>query len=71
MMRMRRRRECRYCVEKVRDISPFNSELRDFLTDKGKILGRRTTGLCAKHQRKLTKAVKQARNLGVLPYVAS
>jgi small subunit ribosomal protein S18 len=52
------------------EISPFAAYLSAFLTDKGKMLGRRSTGLCARHQRKLTKAIKQARNLGILPYVA-
>jgi small subunit ribosomal protein S18 len=67
---MRHKKECRFCEEKTRDISPFMPYLSDFLTDKGKLLGRRTTGLCAGHQRKLTRAIKQARNLGILPYVA-
>ncbi len=67
---MRRRRECRFCSEKTDSISPFASYLGNFLTDKGKILSRRTTGVCARHQRKLTRAIKKARNLGVLPYVA-
>ena len=67
---MRHKRECRFCQEKTKDISTFAPYLSDFLTDKGKILGRRTTGLCAEHQRKLTRAIKQARNLGILPYVA-
>ncbi len=67
---MRRRKECRFCAGKKDVISPFAGYLSDFLTDKGKLLGRRTTGLCARHQRKLTRAIKQARNLGILPYVA-
>ena len=66
---MRRRKECRFCTEKKNSISPFEHGLGNFLTDKGKIVGRRTTGLCAKHQRKLTRAIKQARNIGILPYV--
>jgi small subunit ribosomal protein S18 len=66
---MRRRKECRFCVEHGESISPFSSFLMGFLTEKGKIVSRRTTGLCARHQRKLTNAIKQARNLGILPYV--
>lgn len=66
---MRRQRECRFCVEEMGEISPFAPYLSGFLTDKGKVLGRRNTGLCARHQRKLSKAIKQARNLGILPYV--
>lgn len=67
---MRRRKECRFCNEKTSDIPPTASYLSNYMTDKGKILGRRTTGLCARHQRKLAKAIKQARNLGIIPYVA-
>lgn len=67
---LRRRRECRFCLEEMDEISPFAGYLGNFLTDKGKIVSRRTTGLCARHQRKLTRAIKQARNLGILPYVA-
>jgi len=67
---MRRRKECRFCVEERMDISPFDTSLPKFLTDKGKIVSRRISGVCAKHQRKLSKAIKQARNLGILPYIA-
>jgi small subunit ribosomal protein S18 len=41
--------------------------LRYFITDRGKIVPRRTSGLCAKHQRALTRAIKQARNIALLP----
>jgi len=67
---MRRRKECRFCSEKKNSISPFETTLGKFLTDKGKIVNRRITGVCAKHQRKLSRAIKKARNLGILPYVA-
>ncbi|MBN2378752.1 30S ribosomal protein S18 [candidate division WOR-3 bacterium] len=67
---MRRRKECRFCSEGRKDISPFDTSLGKFLTDKGKIVNRRITGVCSKHQRKLSRAIKQARNLGILPYVA-
>ncbi len=66
---MRRRKECRFCAEKKNVISPFDAHIGNYMTDKGKILSRRTTGVCARHQRKLTRAIKQARNIGVLPYV--
>ncbi|MBD3284710.1 30S ribosomal protein S18 [candidate division WOR-3 bacterium] len=67
---MRRRKECRFCSEGKDSISPFDSKLGRYLTDKGKIVNRRITGVCAKHQRKLSRAIKKARNLGILPYVA-
>jgi small subunit ribosomal protein S18 len=67
---MRRRKECRFCTENKKNISPFEVYLPHFVSDKGKILGRRTTGVCAKHQRKLARAIKQARNMGIIPYVA-
>ncbi|NLI98127.1 30S ribosomal protein S18 [bacterium] len=66
---MRRRKECRFCVEHGEEITPFAGYLSGFLTEKGKIVSRRTTGICARHQRKLTSAIKQARNLGILPYI--
>lgn len=62
-------KECKFCKENVVDIDPLSSSLVNFLTSKGKILPRRLIGLCSKHQRKLKKAIKRARNLGVLPYV--
>ncbi len=47
------------------------SALKHFLTERGKIVPRRISGLCAKHQRKVTRAIKRARNLGILPYVST
>jgi small subunit ribosomal protein S18 len=44
--------------------------LRGFITDRGKIVPRRITGTCARHQRQLTTAIKRARHLALLPYVA-
>ena len=56
--------------EKVRDIDYKQIQvLRTFITDSGKILSSRITGNCAKHQRQLSRAIKRARNLALLPYV--
>jgi small subunit ribosomal protein S18 len=65
-----RRKICRFCVDKTMDIDYKNSKtLRMFITERGKIIPRRITGTCAKHQRKLTLAIKQARQIALLPYV--
>ncbi|MFA6004562.1 MAG: 30S ribosomal protein S18 [Elusimicrobiota bacterium] len=65
-----RRKVCRFCAEKVRDIDYKQIQvLRAFLTDTGKILSSRITGNCATHQRSLGRAIKRARNLALLPYV--
>jgi len=61
---------CRFCIEKKEDIDYKEVELLSrFLSDKGKILSRRASGNCAKHQRKLALAIKRARFLSLLPYV--
>ena len=66
-----RRKVCRFCAEKVRDIDYKQIQiLRTFTTDTGKILSARITGNCASHQRKLTRGIKRARNLALLPYVS-
>jgi small subunit ribosomal protein S18 len=66
-----RRKVCRFCAEKVRDIDFKQIQvLRTFTTDTGKILSARITGNCASHQRQLTRAIKRARNLALLPYVS-
>lgn len=65
-----RHKVCRFCAEKVRDIDYKQIQiLRTFTTDTGKILSARITGNCASHQRQLTRAIKRARNLALLPYV--
>ncbi len=66
-----RRKVCFFCAEKVNDISYKNVDtLRRYLSDRGKIEPRRKTGTCAKHQRRLTLALKHARHLALLPYTA-
>lgn len=67
--RVRRRRFCNFCVNKEEiDYKDIN-KLRRFITDRGKIFPRRSTGTCAKHQRKLGIAIKRVRYLGLLPYI--
>ncbi|HRJ21115.1 MAG: 30S ribosomal protein S18 [Bryobacteraceae bacterium] len=68
----RRRKVCRFCVEKIDDINYKDVRmLTPFISEKGKILPRRITGVCAAHQRMLTEAVKQARNIALLPFAAN
>jgi small subunit ribosomal protein S18 len=66
-----RRKVCRFCAEKLRDIDYKQIQiLRTFTSDTGKILSARITGNCATHQRQLTRCIKRARNLALLPYVS-
>lgn len=69
-MRGRKRRKvCSFCVEKVTSIDyKEHMKLRRYLSDRGKILPRRMTGTCARHQRQLTDAIKRARHIALLPY---
>lgn len=65
----RRRKVCRFCVEKVDDINYKDVRmLSSFITEKGKIVPRRLSGVCSPHQRRLSEAVKQARNIALLPF---
>ncbi len=71
MMRQQRRgrRVCSFCVDKVPYIDYKEADqLQRYISDHGKILPRRKTGTCAKHQRRLATAVKRARHLALLPY---
>jgi len=64
-----RRKVCRFCAEKIYEIDYKNvTLLRSFITEGGKILAGRSTGTCASCQRKLTLAIKRARNIALLPY---
>ena len=66
-----RRKVCSFCVDKVDEIDYKDvAKLRRFTTERGKILPRRISGVCAKHQRKLTLAIKRARAIALLPYTA-
>ncbi|MBO7238140.1 MAG: 30S ribosomal protein S18 [Elusimicrobiaceae bacterium] len=64
-----RRKVCKICAEKIDTIDYKNIQfVKSFTMDSGKILSRRITGTCAKHQRQITKAIKRDRNLAILPY---
>ncbi len=72
-MRSRRakRKVCVFCVDKVDSIDyKDTAKLRRFVSEKGKIVPRRISGNCAKHQRQLTEAIKRARHIALLPFVA-
>ena len=67
--RKMRKKVCPLCANKDLILDYKNAEqLRKFINDKGKILPRRATGACSKHQRDITLAVKRARHIAVLPY---
>ena len=67
----KRRKVCSFCVDKITTIDyKDTAKLRRYLSERGKILPRRTTGTCAAHQRQLTVAIKRARYIALLPYVA-
>lgn len=64
-----KRKNCMFCVEKAKQIDFKDAlRLRRFVTDRGKILPRRVSGNCAKHQRTLAVAIKRSRELALLPY---
>ena len=66
-----RRKVCSFCVDKVEHIDYKDvAKLRRFITERGKILPRRISGNCAKHQRQVTVAIKRARNIASLPFTA-
>ena len=65
----RRPKFCYYCVEKQEKVDYKDTEkLRKYVSERGKIIPRRVTGNCAKHQRLLTEAIKRARYMALLPY---
>ena len=65
------RKVCQFCVEKIDYIDYKEvSRLRRFISERGKILPRRLTGTCARHQRPLTDALMRARQIALLPYTA-
>ena len=69
---MRRKRVCRFCEDKVIFIDFKDAKkLQRFVTDQGKILPRRTSGTCAKHQRMLSTAIKRSRHLAIIPFVST
>ena len=65
----RRRKVCAFCVDKAESIDYKDvNKLRKFVTERGKILPRRISGTCAKHQRELTSSIKRSRNIALLPF---
>ena len=66
-----RKKVCAFCADKVEEIDYKDiAKLRKFTSDRAKILPRRVTGTCARHQRELTTAIKRARQVALLPYVS-
>lgn len=67
----KRRKVCQFCIDKATEIDYKDTQkLRRFISERAKILPRRMTGVCAKHQRLLTVAVKRARHIALFPYTA-
>ena len=70
MNRNRRKKVCQFCVDKATYIDYKDAaKLRRYISERSKILPRRTTGTCAMHQRQLTDAIKRARQIALLPFV--
>ena len=65
-----RKKVCRFCANKAKIDYKDADALRRYMTERGKILPRRITGTCAKHQLEVAKAIKRARSISLLPYVA-
>src|SRR5271154_2049539 len=67
----RRKKVCKFCTEKI-DAIPYRDVrlLQQFVAERGKIVPRRLTGVCTTHQRRLTRAIKQARNIALLAFAA-
>lgn len=67
--RKAKKKVCQFCVDKVADIDYKDvAKLRRYVSERAKILPRRITGTCAKHQRQLTIAIKRARHIALLPF---
>jgi len=67
----RKKRVCNFCADKITSIDYKEiGKLRKFISERGKILPRRVTGNCAKHQRAMTVNVKRARHMALMPYTA-
>ena len=70
MKSRKRRKVCQFCVDKATFVDYKDvAKLKKFTSERGKILPRRMTGTCARHQRELTVAIKRARQVALLPYV--
>jgi small subunit ribosomal protein S18 len=68
----RRKKVCKFCTEKIDSINYKDVRLLSgFVAESGKIVPRRLTGVCTPHQRRVTEAIKQARNIALLPFAAA
>lgn len=69
LKRRRRRRVCNFCVDKM-DVVDYKdiNRIKRYVSERGKIAPRRNSGVCAKHQRRLSEAIKRARFIGLLPH---
>jgi small subunit ribosomal protein S18 len=68
----RRKKVCRFCVEKIDDVNYKDVRLLSaFIAERGKIVPRRVSGVCAPHQRRLNEAIKMARNIALLPFASA
>ncbi|MCL2437401.1 MAG: 30S ribosomal protein S18 [Clostridiales bacterium] len=68
---MRRKKVCQFCADKTDGIDYKETDkLKKYITERGKILPKRITGTCAMHQRQVTRAIKRARIVALLPYTA-
>jgi len=69
--RIFKKRPCKFCIEKIENIDYLDyQKFQKFLTERGKIVPSRISGNCAKHQRQIAKAIKKARVMSLLPFVA-
>lgn len=69
--RFGRRKVCKFCVDKIGMVDYKDvKRLRTFISERGKVIPRRISGSCARHQRQLTTALKRARNVALIPFVA-
>lgn len=70
MRRFQRKKYCRFCADKIPYVDYKDMKvLRGYITERGKILPRRMTGTCARHQREITTAIMRARNIALLPFM--
>ena len=68
----RRKKVCKFCVEKIEDINYKDYRmLGQFVAESGRIVPRRLSGVCTPHQRRLSRAIKQARNIALLPFASA
>jgi small subunit ribosomal protein S18 len=68
----RRKKVCRFCVEKIDDINYKDVRmLSSFISERGKIVPRRISGVCTPHQKRLAEAIKQARNIALIPFASA